>query len=172
VDALSWLEHHGVPARIADVLRPVLDQLWEQAWQAGAKHAGEEVPSQVGQYRAKWLNEVTQTRVEEIAAILAAGGTAAALVAAITAILGSASNALRIAKTETYRALNGGALEAYRKAGVKQVRWVTRSPHPCPICLANEAEGPHHLGQPFSSGDQAPPAHPNCECVLVPADGE
>lgn len=169
VDALSWLDHHGYSDQIARAIGPVLDKLWAEAWQLGAEHAGEAVESQVGQYRAQWLSEVTRTRLEEIAAILAAGGTAAALAAAVTAILGSTANALRIAKTEVFRALNGAMVAAYRKARVNQVRWITRSSNPCPICLANEAEGPRHLGQPFQSGDTAPPAHPNCECVLVPA---
>jgi hypothetical protein len=172
VDALSWLEHHDVKAQIAEALAPVLDQLWAQAWEAGAKRAGRDVPSQAGQYRAKWLSEVAQTRFEEIAVILAAGGTAAALAAAIAAALGSTANALRIAKTEVFRAFNGAMAEAYRRANVDRVRWVTRSANPCPICLENEAAGAHHLGQPFPSGDTAPPAHPNCECVLVPADEE
>ena len=38
---------------------------------------------------------------------------------------------------------------------VSKVRWVTRSGHPCPVCIANEAAGPRHLGEPFPSGDQA-----------------
>lgn len=121
---------------------------------------------------SKWLNEVTETRIKRIAAILAAGGTAAALAAAITAMLASSADAGMVAITEVTRAMNAAAMEAYRKARVSKVRWITRSGNPCPVCLANEAAGPRHLGEPFPSGDQAPPAHPNCECVLVPADGE
>jgi hypothetical protein len=152
-------------------------QLWMAAWEAGQQAAGEEVHPQIAADRiarmsSTWLNQVTQTRIQQIAAILAAGGTAAALTAAIAAMLGSAPAALMIAITEVTRAMNAAALEAYRKAGVNKVRWVTRSAHPCPICLANEAAGGRHLGEPFPSGDTAPPAHPNCQCVLIPADGE
>jgi hypothetical protein len=172
VDALSWLEHYGIPARIAKAIEPILMELWEDAWDAGGGAAGQPVPSQVKQYRARWLSQVTQTRVQQIAAILAKGGTAAALAAAILAVLKDVAAALLIAVTEVFRAMNGALLASYRAQRVGMVRWVTRSANPCPICLANEAEGPKHLGEPFSSGDQAPPAHPNCECVLIPAGGE
>jgi hypothetical protein len=152
-------------------------QLWREAWEAGQKAAGEEVHPQIATDRiarlsSRWLNEVTQTRIRRIAAILAAGGTAAGLTAAITALLASSADAGMVAVTEVARAMNAAAMEAYRKAGVNKVRWITRSANPCPICLANAAAGSHHLGEPFPSGDTAPPAHPNCECALVPADGE
>jgi hypothetical protein len=155
-------------------LREILAELWADAYESGigdVNISGQAVQDQVNQQSATWLNQVTQTRVQQIAAILAAGGTAAAMAAAILAVLNSASAALKIAVTEVFRALNAGALAAYRRSGVGMVRWVTRSAHPCPVCVANEAEGPIHVGAVFQSGDQAPPAHPNCECVLVPAEG-
>jgi hypothetical protein len=174
-DAIAWLEARPEVGQLKAALRAQLRHLWADAYKSGL--GGADVPDQVaedqvGAMQATWLSEVTETRVKRIAAILAAGGTAAAIAAAILALLRSPSDALRIATTETYRAANQGAMAAYRRAGVNRVRWVTRSGHPCPICLENEAAGPRHLGQPFPSGDQAPPAHPNCECVLVSADGE
>jgi hypothetical protein len=175
IDAIAWLEARPEMRQLKAALRAQLRHLWADAYRSGLGDASvpdQVVQDQVGAMQATWLNEVTETRVKRIAEILAAGGTAAALAAAILALLRSPSGALKVATTETYRAANLGALDAYRRARVNRVRWVTRSAHPCPICLANEAEGPKHLGEPFSSGDQAPPAHPNCECVLVPADGE
>lgn len=170
---MAWLEARPEVGQLKAALRAQLRHLWAEAYESGlggANVPGQVVQDQIGAMQATWLNEVTQTRVKRIAEILAAGGTAAAIAAAILALLKSPADALRIATTETYRAANQGALAAYRKARVTRVRWVTRSGHPCPICLENEAAGAHHLGQPFPSGDQAPPAHPNCECVLVPAE--
>jgi len=176
VDALAWLDHHGYRVQLEAALRKVLMQLWPEAFQAGMQAAGYKVSpalaaDRIARFVLKWLHEVTQTRMRDIALILAGGGTAAELEAAIAALLGNEADARRIALTEIYRAMNAAAAEAYRAKGVKKVRWVTRSGHPCPICLANEAAGPHYLGEPFPSGDTAPPAHPNCECVLMPAEG-
>jgi len=176
-DALVWLEAQPAYQGLKAALRKVLEQLWRAAWEAGQRVAGEEVHPQIAADRisrlsAKWLDEVTETRLHRIAVILAAGGTAAALAAAITAMLTSAADAAMVTVTEVTRAMNAAALEAYRKGNVDRVRWVTRSANPCPICLANEAAGAKHLGEPFPNGDTAPPAHPNCQCVLIPARGD
>jgi hypothetical protein len=130
------------------------------------------VADRISRMASKWLQEVLDTRIRRIAAILAKGGTAAELEASINAVLTSQDDAELVARTEIYRAMMQAAMEAYRAARVERVRWVTRSGNPCPICLANEAAGPRYLGEPFPSGDQAPPAHPHCECALVPADEE
>jgi hypothetical protein len=176
-DALVWLEAQPAYRQLEAALRKMLMQLWRDAWEAGEEAAGGEVNPQVAADRiarmsSRWLSQVTQTRVQQIAAILAAGGTAAALTAAIAALLGSAPAALMIAITEVTRAMNAAAMEAYRQAGVKRVRWITRSGNPCKICLANEAAGPRYLGEPFPSGSTAPPEHPNCQCALIPAEGD
>lgn len=162
-------------------LRKVLMKLWLDAWKAGLEAAGEaaghsgHIPDQIvadriARLAARWLQEVTDTRIRRIAAILAAGGTAAELEAAIKAVLQSPEDARMVAITEINRAMQLAALEAYRAARVEKVRWITRSGNPCPICLANEAAGPRYLGEPFPSGSVSPPEHPNCECALIPAE--
>jgi hypothetical protein len=183
IDAQAWLEQSPYPARIRAALQKVLMQLWVKAWEAGAKGAGESaghfehIPDEVIQDRisrmaAKWLQEVTDTRLNRIAAALAKGGTAAELEAAIKAVLESEPDARLIVITEVTRAMALAAMEVYRDAGIRKVRWVTRSANPCPICLANEAAGPRWLGEPFPSGSVAPPEHPDCECALIPAEDE
>lgn len=176
-----WLSGTGIAARIMSAIRQVLLKLWRAAWKAGTEAAGEAagrfehiadqiVADRIARLAAKWLQEVTDTRMRRIAAILAKGGTAAELEAAIKAMLASESDARLIAVTEINRAMNAAAMEAYRNAGVEKVRWVTRSANPCPVCLANEAAGPRWLGEPFPSGSVSPPEHPNCECALIPAE--
>lgn len=178
-----WLSGNGVRNLIMDALKPVLMKLWLDAWKAGAKGAGESagdfihVPDQVvadriARMAAKWLDEVTETRIRRIAAILAAGGTAAELEAAIKAMLESGTDSRLIVITETTRAMSAAAMESYRAGGIEKVRWITRSGNPCAICLANEAAGPRYLGEPFPSGSVSPPEHPNCECALIPAEEE
>lgn len=76
-----------------------------------------------------------------------------------------------IARTETIKANAQGSLEGYRAAAAAGVN-VKKTWQPdadaCPICEANGDDGAIDLDDNFSSGDDSPPAHPNCECVLVP----
>jgi len=77
------------------------------------------------------------------------------------------SRAMMIARTETSDALSQASLDSMKDMGIEGKEWVVNQP--CDICLANEADGVIPVGQAFSSGDMAPPAHPNCECALAPA---
>lgn len=76
-----------------------------------------------------------------------------------------------IANTEVRRANSAGAVEGYQAAadaGVSvQKEWLP-DVDPCPICQDNADEGPIDLDDEFSSGDDYPPAHPNCECAVSP----
>jgi hypothetical protein len=76
-----------------------------------------------------------------------------------------------VAHTEVRRANSMGALEGYQEskdAGVNlQKEWVV-DVDPCPICEENGDEGAIDLDDEFPSGDDAPPAHPNCECAISP----
>ena len=38
------------------------------------------------------------------------------------------------------------------------------------VCEGNADDGPIAVGETFSSGDERPPAHPNCRCWLEPGD--
>lgn len=119
---------------------------------------------------SEWLDEITGTRVDRLAAVLARGGTAAELRDGIAAVLGDDSSAQMIAETELNRAYNALLVAAYRAAGIKHVRWVTTSADPCPECVMNREAGPWPLGHPFPSGVVAPPDHPHCQCHLEPAE--
>ena len=87
----------------------------------------------------------------------------------------SADRAELIAGTEIARANSVGALEGYkavRESGVAVKKEWLLGENPCEICQANAEEGPIDLDDEFSSGDPAPPAHPNCECAVSPVVGE
>ena len=77
-----------------------------------------------------------------------------------------------IARTEISHANSSGALEGYKsardEAGVKLFKEWLLGPNPCEICEANNDQGPIDLDDDFDSGDDAPPAHPNCECAISP----
>lgn len=81
----------------------------------------------------------------------------------------SAGRARMIARTETIRAHAKGdaqGLQQAQKAGVNvQKEWYADA-EACDECLDNMDDGPIDLDDTFSSGDDEPPAHPNCECSL------
>lgn len=72
-----------------------------------------------------------------------------------------------IARTETADALSQASLESMQDMGIEGKEWVVNNP--CEICAANGDEGVIPVSQAFSSGDMAPPAHPNCVCAIAPA---
>jgi hypothetical protein len=87
----------------------------------------------------------------------------------------SPERAARIARAEISRANNYGALSGYRASRDKAHIEIKKAWHPdedaCPICLDNADDGAIDLDDQFSSGDDAPPAHPSCECSIIPVTG-
>jgi hypothetical protein len=76
----------------------------------------------------------------------------------------SPQRAEMIARTELARADVGGNMIAYRASGrVSKKEWVLGSEHGIDDeCNENEDQGEIPLDEQFSSGDDAPPAHPGC----------
>jgi SPP1 gp7 family putative phage head morphogenesis protein len=83
----------------------------------------------------------------------------------------SDARAEMIGRTEVIAANNEGALAAYKASGVATGKeWLTAQDDlVSEECEMNEADGPIGLDELFSSGDEAPPLHPNCRCSLIPA---
>lgn len=77
----------------------------------------------------------------------------------------SPARALTIAITEQNRAVSYATSQRYREAGLEKMEWLVFEP--CKICAKN-ANVVVEIGKPFPSGDQRPPAHPNCRCALGP----
>lgn len=65
-----------------------------------------------------------------------------------------------IARTETASALSQASLNSMKDMGIEGKEWVTAG-NPCEICSGNASDGVIPVNQAFSSGDMAPPAHPN-----------
>jgi len=82
----------------------------------------------------------------------------------------SAQRAMMIARTETIMASNTGSLNAYKASGVVDGKfWTTAEDDKVSEeCEANADEGVIPLDAVFSSGDEAPPVHPNCRCSIAP----
>ena len=71
-----------------------------------------------------------------------------------------------IARTETADALQQGMMDRSKAMGVTGKKWIPTDP--CIICQANAAVGAIPMKEPFPSGDQRVPAHPNCRCATAP----
>ena len=82
----------------------------------------------------------------------------------------SDERAMMIARTETQMAANAGALAGYKASGVVQGKlWSTAEDDlVSEDCQENADAGELALEAEFPSGDDAPPAHPNCRCSIVP----
>jgi hypothetical protein len=177
--AFAWLNEHGARTAIEQALRPVMERLWAESWAAGEKAAEslsgphEGIFAGTGHFPEsegrKWLNQIIQHLLEDLADAFAEAEDAADLRSRVTDLLTSATRAERIATTEVTRAMQVAAANHYRLTGVHSVRWLTLGPNPCPLCTANRNAGAHPIGIPFPSGAIAPPQHPNCRCALIPA---
>lgn len=75
-----------------------------------------------------------------------------------------------VARTELSRAQTMGALSLYDAAGVQQVLFATtQGASVCPECSDLDGET---LDVADLDDDNTPPIHPNCCCVLIPADAD
>jgi Phage portal protein/Phage Mu protein F like protein len=73
-----------------------------------------------------------------------------------------------IARTETAFADTNGNMIAYRESGVVSgKRWILDA-DACEICQANADAGVIPLDDDFPDGSDTAPAHPRCECDVVP----
>ena len=84
----------------------------------------------------------------------------------------SDSRAETIARTEVARADQEGSMKSYRESGVVTGKAWLLAEEPCAICEENENDGIIGIDELFSSGDDAAPAHPNCECSVTPIVGD
>jgi SPP1 gp7 family putative phage head morphogenesis protein len=75
-----------------------------------------------------------------------------------------------VAVTETSRAVSQASLDRYRDGNVEAKEWMDAGDQRvCKTCSENEGDGPIALDAAFSSGELAPPGHPDCRCAIAPA---
>lgn len=73
----------------------------------------------------------------------------------------------RVARTETITAYEQGSLEGAKQGELTEKSWIKQGATAEDICNDNEGEGWIPINDDFISGDDAPSAHPNCECGLI-----
>jgi SPP1 gp7 family putative phage head morphogenesis protein len=120
------------------------------------------------------IGSIAENRLDALAEVLAQaldeGWSVDRLAAALGDVLDDPRWADLVAVTETNRAVSAATLQRYFDNGVPAKEWLTAlDDRVCRICSINQDDGAISLGAYFSSGDDAPPGHPNCRCALGPA---
>ena len=146
-----------------------------------------EITSQVNALAVEWAGERAAelvTKIEEstrdylradVTQAVQEGWSTGQLSDALEANFGfSEGRSDMIARTEIAKADVQGNMTAYKASGlVSGKEWILGSEHPQDDeCNDNADQGVIPLDQDFSSGDDAPPAHPNCECDVLPVLAE
>jgi len=72
------------------------------------------------------------------------------------------TRATMIARTEIIRSYNQGAINQYKKVGVKKWKWIcSYDDRTCEACASRD-------GNIYKMGEMQPPAHPQCRCSVSP----
>ncbi len=115
------------------------------------------------------VSESTQQAVNEmVAAAIRDGQTNGDLADTLSDVFGfSSERAMLIARTETAAAETAGALIGYQASGVVSEKQWLADPDACDDCADLDGEVVP-IDETFSDGEDGPPDHPNCRCVVVP----
>lgn len=121
------------------------------------------------------IKSVGEGRMDALAQALAGaletGESADSLARTLRGVLDDDRWAYMVAVTETNRAVSAATLDVYGTAGIPGKEWlIAGDQRVCPTCELNAGDGPIALATAFTSGDNAPPAHPLCRCAVGPAD--
>lgn len=119
------------------------------------------------------IRSIAEHRLEELARILAIaadeGWSSGKLARLLRDVLDDPRWARLVAVTEGARASTASTLARYGMNGVEGKEWMSAEDvRVCQDCNDNELEGAIPLASFFESGDDGPPAHPDCRCALAP----
>jgi hypothetical protein len=153
----------------AGVTRMELDYLIKVAADVGQKAIASYLEERS---LSKLAADIDATSKDEIARALAStfesGGTYQDAVAAIKDTVDGFSDyrADMIARTELNATYNSAMLSSAKEVSGAMKEW-SPDGEACPeICMPNVEQGRIPVDDDFDSGDDAPPAHPNCDCSL------
>lgn len=189
--ALQEIHDHPWDDAAREKLRGLLEALATQRAAAALDHVGDHMPQtddefllllhQANDEAVAWaedrvgnlvteVSDTTRDAINELtAAAIRDGLTNDELADQIAAGFGfSDARAEMIARTETANADSAGTMIGFRASGVVQEKQWDPDDDPCPECQENADAGPIPLDDLFPSGDDASPAHPNCECSVLP----
>ena len=115
------------------------------------------------------IDGTTKTRMANaVADTFASGGTYDDAVSAIKGAFAAMTDtrAETIAQTELADVYNQAMLASAKESGDLLKTWNLDGEGCVEICQPNAEQGAIDLDEEFDSGDDAPPAHPNCDCSI------
>lgn len=131
-----------------------------------AKYAAEQTDAIITGLDETSLQTITDAVSAGITERLGVPGTAKLITDAVDGM--SSYRAKMIANTQMNDAMSQAFLRKLTRNAVEYKQWIL-GPNPCPECEANAAQGAIPVDEEFDSGDDAPPAHPNCVCAVAGA---
>lgn len=158
VSTLNGLVSDEAHKALMLTLQPLWDEAWHLGYAAGKslatgspadfseKYQGMELDAFIDSEGAHWLEEISRTGLKNIN-----------------------SRSETIARTEVARAMNAGAIVAYRDHGVAYKHLLMSPKDCCDICEDAASEGIVPLDSIYRGGGLGGPFHPNCRCVPAPA---
>lgn len=174
-------EVHGVP--VTDSEQSIYHGAIAQAIDTGSARAAAQLVSTAGDTESfiseylkdggftRLTGDVDTTTVKNLANAIAdsyeSGASFEGTVSAIRGVFSQASEyrARMIAQIELNDAYNQSLMHFADASGAEEKWWETDA-NPCAICIANELQGRIPIDEDFDSGDDAPTAHPFCQCSL------
>lgn len=170
--AKEYLLSIHIPEVIDAAPNPLWTQVLAQAREMAAKRAAELVGKRVlpngkiiDNPDAKWsITETTRGALKDLVTeSIDKGWTTSQLQHKIMeSEQFGAQRALMIGRTETAYARSRGTHEAAKGAGMKFKSWLPDDTACEEICIPNSEQGRIPIDDDFESGDDVPPAHPNC----------
>lgn len=111
------------------------------------------------------INSTTRDRIQQsISTSLSLGEDQSAAAERIGSIINDPSRAEVIARTEAVNSYNKGLMSFAGESGATGKEWQDVGAED--ECADNSSEGQIGIDDSFDSGDDAPPAHPNCRCGM------
>lgn len=125
---------------------------------------------------AELVTDIAETTRDQLRSLITSaiedGAGSGDLATSIEDMFGfSESRSDMIARTELAHAHTQGNIDAWQSSdvGVEYKQSILGSEHDLDDeCDGNADDGPIPMDEDFSSGDDAPPFHPNCVCALLP----
>lgn len=162
-------------------LKVIITEALKNAIIAGGNAAEEELKIDIGwngtskpaldflnKYSLKLAKGLTDTTVDKVKSSLQTsldnGESTEDAIKRLTDIIDDPKRAATIAHTEAVRAYSQGKLAVADEVGATKKEWNTTFA-PCAICdpLNGKVVG---IDEDFDDGIEAPPAHPNCRCIM------
>lgn len=165
VAAIEQANKMSVLAEADDEDTPPTDYVGMTADQAAA-YAAKQTDSLITGLDATTLEAIADAVSAGITEKLGVPGTAKLIKDVVDGM--STWRAEMIASTEMNDAMSQAFLGKLRRNAVEYKQWIL-GPNPCAECEENAEASPIPVDDDFPSGDDAPPAHPNCVCAVAGA---